>query len=115
MKRSVIVRLKDMLAMIDAVAEMTDGTDLPRYRSDLMLRLAVERSVEIISEASRHIPDDQKMRFPETPWPEIAAIGNKLRHEYHRVDDAILWGIARRALPDLRLVVTTLIGEGEAN
>lgn len=115
MKRSVIVRLNDMLAMIDAVAEMTDGTDLARYRSDLMLRLAVERSVEIISEASRHIPENQKARFPETPWPEIAAIGNKLRHEYQRVDDAILWSVTQRALPELRLVVTTLIREGETN
>lgn len=96
MKRPAIARLRDMLGAIDAAAEMRDGVDLATYRSDIKLRLAVERCVEIVSEASRHVPDDAKARFPEAPWPEIAAIGNKLRHEYNRIDDAILWSVATR-------------------
>lgn len=56
MKRSVIARLEDMLAMIDAAVEMTADTDFAADRSDLKLRLAVERCVEIVSEATRHGP-----------------------------------------------------------
>ena len=88
---------------------MIDGADLGSYRTDLKLRLAVERCVEIVSEASRHIPDAEKARFGDVPWPEIAAIGNRLRHEYGRVDDAIMWGIATRSLPQLRPVVVAMI------
>lgn len=77
------------------------------------LRRAVERCIEIVSEASRHIPDDLKDRFPNQPWHEIATIGNLLRHHYQRVDDLIVWKIATRSLPDLRKVIVSMIREVE--
>lgn len=98
-KRSHLVRLRDMLENIDAVAEMMVGIELAAYRRDYKLRRAVERCVEIVSEASRKIPDEMKAGFPGQPWPEIAAIGNLLRHEYQRVDDQIMWKIATGPCP----------------
>lgn len=109
MKRSAVIRLRDILAAIDAVAEMIAGRDLGQFRSNLQLRLAVERCVEIISEASRHVPADDKARFPDVPWPEIAGIGNRLRHEYGRVDDIIIWQVATRSLPELRPIVVAIL------
>ena len=109
MKRPVAIRLNDMLAMIDAVAEMVEGVEFAGFRADLKLRLAIERAIEVVSEASRHIPSSEKDRFSHLPWTEIAAIGNKLRHEYQRVDDHIIWDIAVRGLPDLRSTVLLLL------
>lgn len=111
MKRSVIARLQDMLVMIDAAAELIEGCDFAAYRSDLKRKLAIERCVEIVSEASRHIPADQQVRFTDVPWLEIAAIGNKLRHEYNRVDDFILWRIATTSLPELRQVIAMILAD----
>jgi uncharacterized protein with HEPN domain len=108
-KRSHLVRLRDILESIDAVAEMTAGVDLAAYRRDLKLRRAVERCVEIVSEASRRLPDDLKAEYSEQPWPEIAAIGNLLRHSYERVDDLIMWKIATRSFPELRRVIVAMI------
>src|SRR5436190_1290981 len=70
---------------------------------------AVERCIEIVSEASRHIPLDIEERFPEQPWPEIAAIGNLLRHHNQRVDDLIIWKIATRSMLLLRTAVLAMI------
>ena len=98
-----------MLESIDAVVEMTVNVEFAEYGRDFKLRRAVERCVEIVSEASRHIPADLKDRFPEQPWPEIAAIGNLLRHHYQRVDDLIMWKIATRSLPQLRTAVLAMI------
>jgi uncharacterized protein with HEPN domain len=44
--------------------------------------------------------NELKVEFAEQPWPEIAAIGNLLRHSYDRVDDLIMWKIATRSLPE---------------
>jgi uncharacterized protein with HEPN domain len=66
-KRSELVRLRDILENIDAVAEMMIDVDLAMYRRDLKLRRAVERCVEIISEASRRIPDALKAEFSDQP------------------------------------------------
>jgi uncharacterized protein with HEPN domain len=107
--RSQLVRLRDILGNIDAVAEMIEDVDLGAYRRDLKLCRAVERCVEIISEASRHIPVQMKMDHSEQPWDEIAAIGNLLRHHYERIDDLIMWKIATQSLPKLRPTILAMI------
>ena len=62
----------------------------------------VERNVEIISEASRRLPDDAKVAEPEGPWREIAGIGNILRHDYGTVRPDVLWGIRTQRLTALK-------------
>ena len=98
-----------MLENIDTVLEMTAGVDLAGYRRDIKPKRAVERCVEIVSEASKRIPGALKGEFPEQPWPEIAAIGNLLRHDYERVDDLIMWKVATQCLAPLRRVVRAMI------
>jgi uncharacterized protein with HEPN domain len=60
--------------------------------------------MEIISEASRRLPDELKARRPEIPWAKVAGIGNVLRHEYQRVAYDVLWRVARDDLPLLERV-----------
>lgn len=98
-----------MLDEIDAVAEMVEGVDFAAYQHDLKLRRAVERCVEIISEASRHLPAELKASHPDHPWPEIAAVGNLLRHQYQRVDDLIMWKTASTSLPALRPAIAAML------
>jgi uncharacterized protein with HEPN domain len=69
---------------------------------------AVERCVEIVSEATRHIPDHFKSRYPEIAWRQIAGIGNVLRHAYDIVDQQIIWEVATVHFPQLRAVVLEL-------
>lgn len=61
-----------------------------RIRRDPILRAALERFFEIISEASRHVPEAWRANHPHIPWKRIAAIGNVLRHAYDGVDVDVL-------------------------
>lgn len=81
------------------------------FAADLMLRLAIERSFEIISEASRKVPDDVKTSEPTIDWQGMADLGNLLRHAYHRVDARTLWDIAKRDLPPLKSFVERVMQE----
>lgn len=101
--------LHDMLAEIDLVAEMLVGFDQGRFCADMRTRRAVERSIEIISEASRRISAAEKEAFPDVPWRTIAAIGNIMRHEYQRVVDDYVWATATRSVPELRPVIVALL------
>ena len=109
MKRGEFYALKDILQAIDEVAEIIAGHDLATYERDFRIHRVVERCVEIVSEASRHVSAESKTAFPEIPWPAIEAIGNKLRHEYRRVDAEIMWKIATRSLPELKPAIRALI------
>jgi uncharacterized protein with HEPN domain len=42
---------------------------------------------------------------------QIAGIGNVLRHEYHRVEPAIVWNIMEGHLPVLAVAVRSLLAE----
>jgi uncharacterized protein with HEPN domain len=77
------------------------------------MQRAVERGLEIISEASRHLPADLKSRAPGIPWRQIAAIGNLLRHEYQRADVMATWNIIEQHLPPLAEAIGELISESE--
>jgi uncharacterized protein with HEPN domain len=61
----------------------------------------VERGIEIISEASRHLSEELKARHPGIPWPKVAGIGNVLRHEYEDVAYDVLWHVVSDDLPPL--------------
>jgi len=60
--------------------------------------------VEIISEASRSLPDDLKDRNPSIPWRKVAGIGNVIRHDYERVAPDVLWKLALDDLPELERI-----------
>jgi uncharacterized protein with HEPN domain len=106
---SIRPRLLDILQSIDTVQGAVTGRDFASFQSDHVLRLPVERAIEIVSEAVRHIPESERMKHPDVPWRNIVAIGNKLRHEYQRIDPDIIWDIAQTHLPALRPVVAAIL------
>lgn len=55
-------RLVHILTAIEDIRELLQGRSREDFETDLMLRMAVERLFEIISEASRFIPEDMKSR-----------------------------------------------------
>jgi uncharacterized protein with HEPN domain len=67
-------------------------------------RWLVERGIEIISEASRHLTDELKARRPEIPWRKVAGIGNLLRHAYEHIAPDVLWKLPQADLLELELV-----------
>ena len=108
-KRSVEIRLHDIQTALDEAREILNDADFGAYQNSLATRRAIERCIEIISEATRHIPDEMTAKYPLIPWQEIRSIGIRLRHEYQRVDDLIIWRTARRSLPELKIAIDGLI------
>lgn len=94
-------RLTDMIEAIETVLGELDGVSLDSFEADRRKRWIVERGLEIISEASRHLSAETKARHPEIPWKRVAGIGNVLRHEYAKVAPPLLWALARDDLPAL--------------
>jgi uncharacterized protein with HEPN domain len=78
------------------------------FRINFHMLRTTERCIEIVSEATRHIPDDIKRQYPGIPWRQIAGIGNVLRHDYDLVDDRIIWEVATIHFPALRAVIVDI-------
>jgi uncharacterized protein with HEPN domain len=106
-------RLIHILAAIETIQSALANKRFEDPAGDLMLRLAVERSFEIICEASHRIPDNVKAQQPDIDWRGMLDFGNRLRHAYHRVEPDILWEVAQRDLPPLKAFVERVIRESE--
>lgn len=111
--RSPRQRLEDMREAIAASERFIAGRSFADVRADRLLQLALERTIEIISEASRHIPEEMKARHPLIPWPKVRDIGNVLRHGYEVVDPAIIWSIISEEFAPLKAAVAAMIAEVE--
>jgi len=91
---------------------MLAGKIIEDFAADLPLRLAVERALEIICEASYRLPENIKARETRIDWKRMVDFGNLLRHAYHRVDPKLVFEIASRDLPPLRAFAAA-VGEGD--
>jgi uncharacterized protein with HEPN domain len=88
------------------------NSDMPLdvFETDWQRQWLVERGVEIVSEASRRLPDELKARHPEIPWQKVAGIGNVLRHDYESIAAPVMWKLAQADLPALEKVLPRRTG-----
>ena len=108
----ILPRLDDILEAIQGVETIVRGMDLDGYKANFIARRAVERCIEIVSEASRHLPADLTGAYPHIPWHDIRGIGNRPRHEYQRVDDLIMWMVATKSLPEMKPAIEEMLKAG---
>jgi uncharacterized protein with HEPN domain len=99
--RSLVPRLTDIIEASERINGVLTNVSLEEFEKDWQRQWLVERGFEIISEASRHLPDELKARNPKIPWRKVAAIGNILRHNYENIAPAVLWKLAQTDLATL--------------
>lgn len=97
-------RLADIIDNVDAIQAFTAGLDFQAFRADRKTIYAVVRALEIVSEATRRLPNQLHGRHPEIDWTAVAAAGNVYRHEYEAVDEALIWHTVHHDLAALRRV-----------
>ena len=101
MRASVMDRLDHILEAIRVIQENTENLSREQFAANKILRLGIERGLEIISEASRHLPEELRRKYAEIPWRQLADIGNRLRHGYDTVNNQIVWNIVQYDIPVL--------------
>jgi uncharacterized protein with HEPN domain len=83
------------------------------YRSDLLLRSAVERQFEIIGEALNHLAKvAPELADQIEDLPRIVAFRNLLIHGYATVDDRLVWDAVTGRLDSLDDVLGQIESEG---
>lgn len=108
-RREDSIRLADMLEHARLALDLAKGRPLADYTTDRHSRAAIERYVEIIGEAARHVSPGTRERFPDLPWEKIVATRNIIAHGYDLVRPDILHEIVRDHLPTLIEGVTAFL------
>lgn len=91
-----------MLEEIEGIEQALEHVSYDDFCREWQLKRAVQRGIEILSEASKRLPDDIKAEHPAIEWRKVHGIGNILRHEYHRISDEVIWDSVREDFPALK-------------
>ena len=103
--RSPAPTLQDILENIRLARSFIAGLSFTDFQADRRTSYAVVRCLEIISEASRRLPTELKVRHPTISWKQTAGAGNVYRHNYEDVAAQFIWDTVQHALPALTAVL----------
>ena len=82
---------------IEAIRDFIEALTAESFEADRLRLYATTRALEIISEASRRLPDDFRVKHPTVDWRAIRDAGNVYRHTYSRVTPRT--NLGHRSLP----------------
>jgi uncharacterized protein with HEPN domain len=102
---SAVTPLRGILYHIDLAGTFVAGFDSAAFHGDLRTIFAVTRCLEIISEASRWLPQSLKDRRPSIAWKRMAGARNVYLHDYEDVVANYIWDTMQNDLPPLRAVI----------
>jgi uncharacterized protein with HEPN domain len=107
-KRETTLYLSDIIEAICAVEKYLVVIDFAMFIADRKTYSATIRELEIIGEASTHLPEDFKQLHPEVPWRLMKDFRNVLSHHYFGVNFEIVWDVVQNQLPGIKKQITLL-------
>lgn len=99
MSRDWMLFLEDIIQSCEKITRYTAGMKKDSFLAEGVVFDAVLRNLEIISEASHHLPEDVLATLSGIDWRKIKGLRIILAHCYFRVDPEILWDVVTSKVP----------------
>ena len=97
--------IRHILDEIDYILTQISDTDFDSFLKDATLKRAFVRSLEIIGEASKRLPEDIKAMQLDVEWRKVTGMRDKLIHDYFTVDLGIVWKTAEQEAAEVRPLI----------
>ena len=105
--------LQDIFDAVNDIENFVDNMTYEEFIKDRKTLNAVVRSIEIIGEASKNIPETMKAKYKELPWKQMTGMRDKLIHAYFGVDAETLWKAVKENIPPLKQSIEKMLEDLE--
>jgi uncharacterized protein with HEPN domain len=105
--------LLDIIDSIDDIENFTENLTYEQFVKDRKTLNAVVRSIEIIGEAAKQLPNEVKAKYNTLPWKEITGMRDKLIHAYFGMDTETIWETVHKNIPTLKQTIQKLLKDQE--
>lgn len=109
MSYSTLAYLRHILNETQYLIEQTKELDKEEFLENETLQRAFVRSIEIIGEAAKQIPNDLRQRYSQIQWREMGGMRDRLIHEYFGIDYDIVWDVVTNNVPILHREIQQII------
>jgi uncharacterized protein with HEPN domain len=114
MTRNVSLYIKDMVQNMQDAEEFVRGFSYGQFADDKRTFNAVVRSLEVIGEAAKNIPDEIRRGYPSVPWKEMAGMRDKVIHFYFGVNKEAVWIAVKERIPAIRPIIEKIMQKLES-
>jgi uncharacterized protein with HEPN domain len=111
MKRDITLYLSDIIENMRDAEQFVGTRTFETFRTDKMAVNAVLRSLEVVGEATKSVPEDIRNRRPDVPWRNMARMRDRVIHVYFGVDYTRVWEAVKDVIPKVRPEIESLLAE----
>ena len=103
--------LRDILAECRFLVSHSKGMELSSFLNDPVMQRAFARSIEIIGEAVKALPESLVISHSDIPWRRMAGMRDRLIHGYFAVDYSLVWDVVISRIPELEKGIEGILSE----
>lgn len=107
-------KIKHILDEIEYLSTASINLSYEAFVKNETLKRAFVRSLEIIGEAIKLIPQKIREQNKRIEWQKIAGMRDKLIHHYFGVDYFLVWDVLRNHIPKLEKEIAILLENDKA-
>lgn len=109
MRRDYLLRILDIYECIVTIEKYIESKTEDDFFNSRLLQDAVIRRLEIIGEATKHVPEEIRTQFSEVPWKLMAGLRDIAIHDYVELIEKRIWNTLIYDLPKTKAQIEEII------
>ena len=112
MKESKIF-LRHIMDEIEYLQAKVESLEYEGFINDEDIKRIFVRSLEVVGEATKNLPEDFRNKYPQVEWKRFARLRDVLIHQYFGINYERVWDIVKNKIPKLKEEIRNILGEIE--